>query len=120
MYLDGTVSLADNLQLYPLSILVQDDLAVLERDDCTGLFLMGVFRGIGMGEDIFIGYGQEAAIQGLLKVAVIGADRVVDGDQVGARGEGSFYLQLCQGIDDGRQDMSTAEDGLAQGHEICH
>lgn len=120
MYLDGTVSLADNLQLYPLSILVQDNLAVLEWDDCTGLLLMGVFRGIGMREDIFIGYGQEAAIQGLLKVAVIGADRVMDGDQVGARGEGSFYLQLCQGIDDGRQNMSTAEDGLAQGHEICH
>lgn len=101
-YLNGTVSFADNLQLYPLSLLVQDNLSVLKRYNCTRLFLRSVLRGFGMREDILIGYGQEAAIQGLLKVAVIGADRVVDGDQVGARGKGSFDLQLGQRVDYGR------------------
>jgi hypothetical protein len=93
-YLDGTVSFADNLQLYPLSILVEDNLAILKRYNYTRLILLGVCWGIGMREEVFVGYRQEAAIQGLLEIAVIRADRVMDGDQVGARGKGSFYLHL--------------------------
>jgi hypothetical protein len=61
-YLDWTVSFADNLQPYPLSVLVQGNLCVLERDDSTRLVLRGVLRGVGMGEDILIGYGQKATI----------------------------------------------------------
>lgn len=112
-YLDWTVSFANNLQLYPLSVLVQDNLAILDGYDCTRLFLGGIFRGMGMREDILIWYRQEAAVQGFLKVAVVGADRMVDGDQVGARGKGSFDLKLDQRVHYGREDMTATEDGLA-------
>jgi hypothetical protein len=119
-YLDGTVSFANNLQLYPLSVLVQDDLGILDRYDCTGLFFRGVFRGVGMREDILVWDGQEAAVQGFLEITVVGADRVVDGNEVGARGKGSFDLKLDQRVDYGREDMTATEDSLAQGHKICH
>ena len=52
-----------------------------------------------MREEVFVGYRQEAAIQGLLEIAVIRADRVVDGDQVGTRGKSSFYLHLGKRVD---------------------
>lgn len=119
-YLDGTVSFANNLQLYPLSVLVQDNSAILDGYNCTRLFLGGVFRGVGMREDILVWDGQEAAVQGFLEITVVGADRVVDGNEVGARGKGSFDLKLDQRVDYGREDMTATEDSLAQGHEICH
>lgn len=119
-YLDGTVSLADNLQLYPLSVLVQDDLGILDGYDCTRLFLGSVLSRFGMREDIFVWYGQEAAIQGFLEITIVGADRVMDSDQVCTRGKGSFDLKLDQRVDYGREDMTATEDSLAQGHEICH
>lgn len=66
-----------------------------------------------MREDIFVWYWQEATVQGFLKITVVGADRVMDGDQVGARGKGSFDLKLDQGVDYGREDMTATEDSLA-------
>jgi hypothetical protein len=43
---------------------------------------------------------------------------VVDGDEVGAGGEGALDHQLVEACDDGGLDMAATEHGLANGHEI--
>ena len=118
--MNGTVTLAYDLQLYSLSALVQDNVSILVWDDCTRLSLAAVFRRVGQGEDGIVRYGQETAIKGLFEVAVVGADRVVDSDKIGTRRKGSFDLELGKGVDYGRKNVTAAEQCLAQRHEICH
>jgi hypothetical protein len=40
--------------LYPLPVLVQDDLSILDGDDGAGLFLWSVLGGVGGREDILV------------------------------------------------------------------
>lgn len=119
-YLNGTVPLAYDLQLYSLSALVQDNISILEWNDCSGLSLAAVFRRVGQGEDGIVRYGQETAIEGLFEIAVVGADRMVNSDKISTRRKGSFDLEFGKGVDYGRKDVTTTEQCLAQRHEICH
>ena len=119
-YLDGPVAGAFHLESYPLPALVERDEArfALDSHDGTRLVRGFVDGGIGQREHVVGGDGQEGAVQGLVEVAIVGADGMVDGDEVGASREGALDHQLGQGRDDRGKHMAAAEHGFAHGHEV--
>ena len=65
------------------------------------------------------GDGEEAAVQGAMQVPVVGADGVVDGDEIGAGGKRAFDLNFVKGVAYVGVYVPAAEHGGAHGHEVC-
>lgn len=121
-YLNGPVAGAFHLEAYPLPALVELDDACLALDghDCARLVRGVVDSRVGQRKRVVGRDGQKGAVQGLVEVAIVGADGVVDGDEVGAGGEGALNHQLGQRRDDRGKHVAAAEHGLAHGHEVGH
>ena len=62
-------------------------------------------------------HGQEAAIERQAQVAILGGDRVVHGDQLGAIGEGAFDLDVVNQLGHARHHLATTEEALAEIHQ---
>lgn len=119
-HLNWPITLAHDLQLDPPTAFAQRDAIIVAGDDGPGYILGVVVVWIRVGEGIGRGDGEEAPVQGLFKIAVIATDRVLNGDEIGPRGKGSFDLYFGDGGRDGGQDMAAAEHGFADGHEVGH
>lgn len=115
--LDRPVPLARDLEPDAPAPLVQRDAAL---DDDHGARLPGGLVGgrLGGREQVLAGDRQEAAVEGLGQVAVVGGDRVVHRHEVRARGEGALDLDLVQRADDGREHVPPAQHRGPDGHEI--
>lgn len=117
-YLYGAVSLADHLQLDPLSSFIQGYAAVLYRDDSTRLFLRVILRRFRERESLFLWDRQETSIERLLEVSIIGSYRVVNRNEICSRRKSTFDLELRQGGNNGWQDVPSTKHGLANRHEV--
>lgn len=74
------VSLARHFETDSLPAFVQCNLLPLDNHDCARLLLSLVFLWIAGREQVFGWYGQEAAIERLFQITVLGADGMVHGD----------------------------------------
>lgn len=112
--LDGPVALARDPEPDAPPALVQlDGLGRLDGHHGAGLPFHRVGLGRGQREALRARDGQEASVQGPGEVAVVGADGVVDGDEVGPCGKSAFDLDLVQGGQDRRLHVAAAEHGGA-------
>ncbi|KAK1247665.1 hypothetical protein MKX07_000553 [Trichoderma sp. CBMAI-0711] len=116
--LDRPVSLARHLKPDPLTALVERNLTLGGHHDAR-LRRSLVLLGRREGEQVSVRDGQEAAVESAGQVAVVGADGIVDGDEVGASGKGALDLDLGQGRADRGLDVAAAEHGRAEVHEVC-
>lgn len=115
--LHRSVALAGDLETDAATALVERDL-FLGHDDGAGLLGGLIVGGVGQGEDLLVRHGEEAGVQGAVQVPVVGADGVVDGDEIRASGKGALDLDLTEGAADGGQDVAAAQHGGAQAHEV--
>lgn len=117
--LDGAVALAGDLETdAPTAGVESDGRICLDRDDGAGLLLNVVSGGLGQGEEILRGNGEEAAVEGASEVAVVRANGVVDGYEIGAGGKSALDLDLVESRQDGGLDMAATKHGCAEGHEV--
>jgi hypothetical protein len=73
---------------------------------------------MGFHEAGEIGKREEGAVEGEGEVAVIEGDGVVDGDELGAVGEGAFDLDFEEEFGDAGEDLVTAEEATSEVHEV--
>jgi hypothetical protein len=91
-YLDGPVPSALDPEPDPLTPLVQLDRTGLAFDchDSARLVCALVHASFRERKYVIRGNGEEGAVQSLLEVAIVGADRVVHGNKVGAGRKGAL------------------------------
>jgi hypothetical protein len=90
----------------------------LHRDDCARLLRLLVDVRVGKRKHVVRGDRQEGAIESPVQIAIVGADGIVDGDEIGAHGEGAFDHQLGERRNDRGLHVTAAQHGLADGHEV--
>jgi hypothetical protein len=80
------------------------------------------FAGFGFlgqgGEQREIGHGQERAVERERKVAVLAGDRMMNGDELGAVGEGALDLDFSDHGRDAGHDLAAAEELAAEVHQF--
>lgn len=117
-YLYRTIPLARNLQSNPLPPLIQHHLSFY-RHHRSRLLRRLIFLRLRQLKDFSIRNRQEATVERFREIAVVAADGVVYGYEVGACRKGSFDHYLGERRADGGQDVAAPEHRRANGHEVC-
>jgi hypothetical protein len=117
IYLNRSITLASNLQSNPPAPLVQDDLLLNAHHSSrhSSRFILVLFRQL---KHALVRDGEKTAVQRFGKITVVGANGVVNGDEVGTGWEGPFHHELGEGGADGRENVSTAQHRGPDGHKV--
>lgn len=115
--LDRPVSLARHAQPDPSPSFIKRNLS-LDRDNSSGLLVGHIVVGNDGWKDISVGNREEATVESPAEVAVIGADGVLNSNEICARGEGALDLDIVESGADRGKDVTTTEHCGAEGHEI--
>lgn len=110
LYLNRPISKISYSERQSLSVDIELNWAS-HADDCTRCIFTGSRRGqikLGFARD-----GVEGAIQGQFDIAVVGADGIMDSDEVGAIRKGALDLDFLDHVHDVWQHMASAQHLLA-------
>lgn len=107
-----------NLQFNSLPVLTENYILRIRWPDRARRICRIVVRFVGLGKCALIRRWEEAIIEGHIDIAVIGADRLINGNEVSSCWEGALDLQLAQRPHDGWEHMATAQDVLAHLHQV--
>ena len=103
-------SLPASIELYRFS---------MRGDQSARPILIRIERILEWNEVILRRYGKVASIESFAKVTFVATDWLVDSNQVRARLESPFDLQLLERCEDAWVDVTAAEDLLAELHQVC-
>ena len=103
-------SLPASIELYRFS---------LRGDESARLVLILIKRIFEWRKIILRWYRKVTSIERFAKIAFVAADRLVNSNQVRARLESPFDLQLLERCEDAWVDVTAAEDLLAELHQVC-
>lgn len=108
-YLNGSIALVCDFDSNPLATCVELQwLSVLRSDERTRPALVSILFLLERRKIVLRRHGEIATIQSFAEISFIAADGLIDGDQMCARGERAFDLELGEGGQDARIDVSTA------------
>lgn len=108
-YLDGSITLVGDFDSDPLAACIElQRLSILRGDERTRPVLVFILFLLERWKIILRRHGEIATIQSFAEISFIAADGLINGDQMCARGERAFDLELREGGQDARIDVSTA------------
>jgi hypothetical protein len=115
-----------HFQFYSVSIATQANLGawVIYTPDVSwcliGRIVACIVDGSENWEKIDFGHLNATAIQCPLHISIFGGDGVDHGHKISSCWECSFHLDLTDSEPSRGQNLTTAEDGSPNGHEIRH